>query len=139
MLPGKRNYTCFTTKTRQYWQQQAGGYHIILCYLRNVTREQGGCYSSTTSRIRFTWKEFHELIPTVCNKSFSLANRGHIYNCYVRSVLLYACETWPLNVKDLLRLPNADNSTVRWIYSVKISDRYSKHELKEKLKVSKSI
>ena len=77
-------------------------------------------------------KLFHELIPIVCNKSLSLANCGH--TC-VRSVLLYACETWPLNVKDLSRLSKADNLMVRWICSVKISDQYPMNELREKLEI----
>ena len=79
--------------------------------------------------------KFHKLIPIVCNKSFSLANRGHIYNSCVISVLMYACETWPLNVKDLLRLSKQDNLMVRWICSVKISERYSMNKLREKLKL----
>ena len=77
---------------------------------------------------------FPELIPLVYNKSFSLANCGHIYKSCVRSVL-YACETWPLNVKDLSRLSKADNSMMRWICSVKISDWYSMNELREKLEL----
>lgn len=40
-----------------------------------------------------------------------------------------------INVKDLSRLPKADNSIVRWVCSVKISDRYSMNEIREKLKV----
>ena len=84
------------------------------CYLGDVSSESGGCYSATIPYLRFAWKKFHELIISiVCNKSFSLANRGHIYNSCVKSVLLYACEAWPLNVKDLSRLSKADNSIVR--------------------------
>ena len=106
-------------------------------YLGDVTSESGGCYSAPTSHNRPAWKKFHELIPIVCNKRFSLVNCGHIYNSYVRSVLLYACETWPLNVKDLSRLSKADNSMVRWLCSVKISEQYSMNELREKLKLKK--
>ena len=40
-----------------------------------------------------------------------------------------------LNVKDLSRLSKADNSMVKWKSSVKISDRYSMNELREKLKL----
>ena len=105
------------------------------CYLGDVTNESGGCYSATSARIRSAWKKFHELIPIVCNKSFSLVNRGHIYNTCVRSVLLYACETWPLNVEDISRLTKADNSMVRWICSIKLTNRHSMTELREKLKL----
>ena len=93
-----------------------------------TSSKSGGCYSATTSRIRFAWKKFHELIPIVCNKSFFLANRGHIFNSCVRSVLLHACETWPLNVKDLSRLSKEEIRMMRRICSVKISDRYFMNE-----------
>ena len=92
------------------------------CYLGDVTNESRGCHSATIPYIRSAWKKFHELISIVCNKSFSLANRGHIYNSCLNSVLVYACETWPLNVKNLSRLSKEHNSILRWMCSVKISD-----------------
>ena len=94
MLPGKRNYTSPNLKHVDIGNNKLEVARSF-CYLGDVISESGGCYSATTSRIRSAWKKFHELILIVCNKSFSLANRGHIYNSSVRSVLLYACETWP--------------------------------------------
>ena len=106
-----------------------------LCYLGDVTSASCGCYNTSTSRIRSAWKKSHELIPIVCNKSFSLANRGHIYNSCVRFVLLYACETWPLNIEDLSRLSKVNSSMVRWICSGQKLDQYSMNVWREKLKL----
>ena len=80
-------------------------------------------------------KKFHILIPIVCKKSFSLATCGHIYNSYVKSALLYACKTWPLNVKGLSRLSKPDNSKMGWVCSNKITDRYSTKGLRETVKL----
>ena len=134
MLPGKKNYTSPISKTCWHGNTKLEVVRSF-CYLGDVTSESGGCNSETTSCIRFAWKKFQELILIVWNKRFSLANCGHIYNSCVSSVFLYVCETWPLNVKDLSRLSKADNSMVRLIWSVKISERYSMNELREKLKL----
>ena len=135
MLPGKKNDTSLTSKTCQYWQRKAGGCQIILlprrCYQRIRWLLQ--CNYLT---YQICLEKVSELIPRVCNKSFSLANLGHIYNSCVRSMLLYTCQIWLRNVKDLSRLSKADNLMVKWICSVKISDRYSMNELREKLKFS---
>ena len=40
-------------------------------------------------------------------QGLSLKQRGKIYQCRVRPVLLYRCETWELNVADEARLRGA--------------------------------
>ena len=133
MLPGMRNYTSPTSKTSPYWQQQVGDCEIIL--LPRICYQQILLIQCNYFRHQICLKMFHELIPIVCNKRFSLANHGHIYNFCLRFMLLYTCETWPLNVTDLSRLSIADNLMVRWIFSVKIWESYSMNELREKLKL----
>ena len=48
----------------------------------------------------------------------------------IRSILLYASETWPAKADDINQLIRTDNSMVRWICSVKLSDRKSSSELR---------
>lgn len=58
-----------------------------------------------------------------------------MYNACVRSVLLYASETWALNVEDTNRIKRTDHAMLRWICSVKLSDKLSMKELRSRLKL----
>lgn len=70
------------------------------CYLGDMISQRGDCFDATTARIRSSWKKFRELLPILTCSGISLCNRGRVYNACVRSVLLYASETWALNVED---------------------------------------
>ena len=56
--------------------------------------------SGTVLRQRQTekvaWKNFHSLLLVLTNSRISLKVRGYAYNTCIRSVLLYASETWAL-------------------------------------------
>ena len=54
------------------------------------------------------------------------------YMC-VRSVLLYASETWPITVEDINRLRRNDNAMVRWICSKRLADRVPTAQLRDRL------
>lgn len=103
------------------------------CYLGDVISQSGGCYDAITARIRSTWKNFRELLPILTTRGLSLKVRGHMYNACIRSVLLYGSETWPVNVKDVSRITRNDNAMLRWIASVKLSDRVPTVELHSRL------
>jgi len=87
------------------------------CYLGDCTGERGGCYDATTTRIRSARKKFRELVPILACQGISLATRGHVYNACVRSVMLYASETWPVTNKDIRRLERNDMMMIHWICS----------------------
>ena len=106
------------------------------CYLGDVIGSSGGCYDAITARMKSAWKSFRELLPILSNRAISFRNRGHIFNSCVRSVLLYACETWPVTVADLNRLLRNDNLMVRWICGQKLSDRVPTAQLQAKLGIS---
>ena len=103
------------------------------CYLGDVIDQVGGCAGATTARIRSAWKSFHELLPVLTTRSISLRKRGEIFQSCVRSVLLYASETWPVKVEDVDRIIRNDNIMVRWICSVKLSERKSMDNLRNML------
>ena len=74
------------------------------CYLGDLSGQRGGCYDATTARIRSAWKSFRELLPMLTCRGISLKTRGFHYNACVRSVMLYASETWPATKEDLTRI-----------------------------------
>ena len=103
------------------------------CYLGDVTDRTGGCFAATTARVRGAWKSFRELLPVLTNKGISLCRRGKIHQQCVREVLLHASETWPAKTDDIARLVRSDNAMVRWICSVRLSERRSMAELRQLL------
>ena len=59
-----------------------------------------------------------------------MKSRGYAYNACVRSVLLYASETWAAAQEDVSRL---NDMMVRWICSVKLRDKVPSEELRSQL------
>ena len=65
----------------------------------------GGASEVVTARIGITWKKFRELSGVLVGKQgLSLKQRGKIYQCCVRPIMLVCCEMWELTVADEARL-----------------------------------
>ncbi|KAI8498339.1 hypothetical protein Bbelb_242830 [Branchiostoma belcheri] len=105
------------------------------CYLGDMISQSGGCSDAVTARIKSAWKSFHELLPILTNSYIPLRNRGHVFNSCVRSVLLYASETWPVTAEDMKRLARSDRAMVRWICSRRLADCQSTEQLRRRLGV----
>ena len=59
----------------------------------------GGASEALSAKMGNEWKKFRELSNVLVGKQgLSLKRRGNIYQCSVRPVLLYCCETWELTV-----------------------------------------
>ena len=103
------------------------------CYLGDLSGQRGGCYDATTARIRSAWKSFRELLPMLTCRGIALKTRGYHYNACVRSVMLYASETWPATTEDLTRLNRNDMMMIRWICGTKLTDKIPSNELRGRL------
>ena len=100
---------------------------MISCY--------GGASEAVSTRIGIVWKKFMELSGVLVGKQgLSLKQWGKIYQCCVRPVLLYCCETWELTVVDEVRLCGVEHM-VRMICGVKLVDRVSADVLHDKVGV----
>ena len=86
-------------------------------YLGDSIGQSGRCFEATTDKVRAALKNFHRLLPVLTNSGISLKVRGPAYNACIRSILLYASETWVIKVDDIHRLVRNDNAMVRWICS----------------------
>ena len=60
-----------------------------------------------------------------------MKSRGYAYNACVRSVLLYASETWAATQEDISRL-NRNDMMIRWICSAKLRDKVPSEELRSR-------
>ena len=70
---------------------------MISCY--------GGPSETVSARIGSVWKKFRELNGVLVRKQgLSLKKQGKIYQCCVRPVFFYCCETWELTIADEARL-----------------------------------
>ena len=84
------------------------------CYLGDMISCFGGASQGVSARIGSAWEKFRELSGVLVGKqSLSLMQRGKIYQCCVRPVLLYCCETWGLTVADELRLRGVERCMIR--------------------------
>ena len=66
-------------------------------------------------------------------RDVSLAVKGRVYNASVRTVLLYACETWPLRAEDVRRLCVFDHRCLRRIACVRWNHRVSNSEVRRRV------
>lgn len=69
---------------------------MISCY--------GGAPDAVSTRFGSVWKKFRKLSGALVGKQgLSLKQRGMIYQCCVRLVLLYYCKYWKLTLADKAR------------------------------------
>ena len=87
------------------------------CYLGDMISCFGEASEAVSARIGSAWKKFRELSGVLVGKQgLSLMQRGKIYQCCVRPVLLYCCETWELTVPDEMRLRGVERRMIRMIH-----------------------
>ena len=110
------------------------------CYLGDMVSCFGGTFEAVSGRIRSAWKKFRELSGVLVGKQgLSLMQRGKIYQCCVRPVLLYCCETWELTVADETRLRGVERRMIRMMCGVRLVDRVSTDVLRYRVGVVVTI
>ena len=71
------------------------------------------------------WRENHPHLSqwTLSSLCLSLKQQRKIYQCCVRPVLLYCCETWELTVADEARLCEVKHGIISMMCGVRLVDR----------------
>ena len=90
---------------------------------------EGDAYAAVEARIRVGW----ELVPLLTNNNISLTRRGKLYSSCVRSSMLHGSESWPVRKENEMALQTAEMRMVRWTCGMKLKDRVSNKELRERL------
>ena len=103
------------------------------CYLGDMISAGGGAEESILTRIRCGWKKFRELLPVLTSKGFSLLSKGSFYQACIRSVIIFAGETWAVREEDLSKLERNDMMMIRWMCNVTLKERISSDELRTRL------
>ena len=96
----------------------------------------GEASEAVSARIGCAWKKFRELSGVLVRKqSLSSKQWGKTYQCCVRPVLLYCCETWELTVANEARLCEVECRVIRMMCGVRIVVRVSTDVLHDKVGV----
>ena len=94
------------------------------CYLGDMISCYGRASEAVSARIGSACKKFRELGGVLVRKQgLSFKQRGEIYQCCVRPVLLYCCETWKFTVADETRLRGVEHRMM--MCRVRLVDRKS--------------
>ena len=104
------------------------------CYLDDMISCFDGASEAVSARIGSAWKKFRELSGVLVGKQgLSLMQQGKIYQCCVRPLLLYCCETWELTVVDEMRLCGVECCMIRIMCGVRLVDRVSTDVLRDRV------
>ncbi len=88
----------------------------------------------SSSRIKLARSAFSRLQSCLWSRrEISLRIKGWVYQAVVRSILLYGCETWPVQVADESMLVVFDNDGIRRILRVRRRDCVPSMELRCRL------
>ena len=73
------------------------------------------------------------LVPLLASKDISLIRRGKLYSRCVQSSMLHGSDTWPVSKENEMALQRAEMRMVSWMCGMKLKDRVSNKELRERL------
>jgi hypothetical protein len=90
------------------------------CYLGDMIGAGGDAEDAVRARVRCAWGKFNQLGPMVSVRGASLKVKGLLYATYVRSVMLYGSETWPVKVEDIRRLERTERAMMRRMCGVRL-------------------
>ena len=76
---------------------------------------EGDTDAAVEARIRVGWNKFRQLVPLLTSKDLSLIRRGKLYDA-----------------ANEMALQRAEVRMVRWMCGVKLKDRVSNKELRER-------
>jgi len=98
-------------------------------FLRSVESENGGTEEEVASRIKKVNGVFVQLYPVWSNHNISKGVKIQIFNTNVKSLLLYACETWKTTNQLTKRLQIFINKCLRRTLNTKLTDKITNEEL----------
>ena len=76
------------------------------------------------------------MLPVLTYSGISLKVNGHAYNVCIRSVLLYASETWAVKKDAIHRLVRNNNAMVRWVCSATLCEKIPMSDLRTRMGIS---
>ena len=92
-------------------------------YLMDSLNASGGSEAAVTARTRIGWIKFRECEELLYGRKFSLKMKGWIYQCCIRSAMLYGSETWCLKENEMAILRRTEKAMMRTMCGLKMIDK----------------
>lgn len=99
------------------------------CYLGSKITKDGGSNADVTDRINKARVAFFSLSKIWRRNNISRKTKIRIFNCSVKSVLLYGCTTWSLTQATTRKIQTFINKCLRQIFNIHWPDRISNEAL----------
>ena len=99
------------------------------CYLGDMFGVEGGAERTVKMRVAAAWGKWRELAGLLGMRCIPLKKRASVYDACIRSVLLYASETWPLTQSLENTIRSCDRRMIRHMAGVTLRDRVASNEL----------
>src|SRR5215469_5929784 len=94
-------------------------------YLGSLINEDGRCEDEISKRINKAKCAFNKMKNLLTNSKVFIETRKRFVKCYVRSFLLYGCESWTLKKTDVIRIQAAEPWFWRRLLKVSWIERIS--------------
>ena len=91
-------------------------------YLGDIVDRDGGVERAVRGRVTVAWSKLREIAGLLCNRRIPLRNRSSIYEAFVKSVVLYGSETWPLTQHKERSLVSCDRRMLRYMAGVRLQE-----------------
>ena len=98
-------------------------------YLGSIVSSEGGTDQDIVARIGKATTAFNILRPIWRSRAISVKTKLRIFNTNVKSVLLYACETWRVTKASNNRIQTFVNRCLRHILRVRWQDKVRNEDL----------
>ena len=98
-------------------------------YLGSIVSSEGGTDQDIVARIGKATTAFNILRPIWRSRAISVKTKFRIFNTNVKSVLLYACETWRVTKASNNRIQTFVNRCLRHILRVRWQDKVRNEDL----------
>ena len=98
-------------------------------YLGQVITEDGRCETEIKRRIQIARTNFLKMKDVLVTKKLSMRTRKKLLHCYVISTLIYAAETWIINVADMKRIEGFE----MWCLRKMLKVSYKEHKTNEEV------
>ena len=94
------------------------------------TAESANCLDSTAVQTH---------VPQVVYCMIYVDANGNYTEVVYRSCVLRGSETWSVKKENELTLPPAEMRMIKWVYGIKVRDRFMCSELRESLRIDDII
>ena len=105
------------------------------CYLGDVLDRSGGAERAIRARISAAWSKWRDLAGLLTNVGIPLLHRAKVYEACIRSVMLYASETWAMTKKMEDVVLKADRRMLRSMAGIRLRDRVTSAVVLERCKL----